>query len=91
MGGPRGVFGTVLMGTARAAVGWLGGRLLLNLLITAVVLDVGRLGVDPINGMPASALAGGTVAAMPASPARGKNRGNGKGRLSLDTSCVLPV
>ena len=42
--------------------------LLLNLLVIAVVLKAGRLRVDPISGMPASALGGGTVAAMHVSP-----------------------
>ena len=60
------------MGAARAAVGWFRGRLLLTLLVIAVVLEIDRLKVDPISGMPASVLGGGTVAAMPASPVRGK-------------------
>ena len=60
------------MGAARAAVGWFRGRLLLTLLVVAVVLEVGRLKVDPISGMPASALGGGIVAAIPASPVWGK-------------------
>ena len=60
------------MGAARAAVGWFRGRLLLTLLVVAVVLEVGRLKVDLISGMPASALGGRTMAAMPASLVRGK-------------------
>ena len=79
----------MLMGVVWDAVGWIGGMLLLNLLVIAVVLKAGRLRLDPISGMPASALGGGTVAAMPASPVRGKigeMRGEG-----LTNSCVLPV
>ena len=34
--------------------------------------------VDPINGMPASTLAGGTVATMPAGPALDENKGDEK-------------
>ena len=56
------------MGVVWDVVGWIGGMLLLNLLVIAVVLKAGRLRVDPISGMPASALGGGTVAAMPVSP-----------------------
>ena len=44
------------MGAAGDTVGWFRGRLLLNLVVVAVVLQAGRLMVDPISGMPASAL-----------------------------------
>ena len=68
----------MLKGAAKAAVGWFRGRLLLNLLVVAVMLEGGRLRVAPINGMPANVLGGGTVAA-----------GNEKRRLT--NSCVLTV
>ena len=56
------------MSAAGVAVDWFGSRVLLNLFVIPVVLEAGRLGVDWISGMPASALGEGTVAAMPAGP-----------------------
>ena len=79
----------MLKGAAKAAVGWFRGRLLLNLLVVAVMLEGGRLRVAPISGMPANVLEGGAVAAMPVGPVRGENRGNEKRRLT--NSCVLTV
>ena len=58
----------MLMSAARVAVNWFGGRLLLTLFIIPVVLEAGRLGVDWISGMHASALGEGTAAAKPAGP-----------------------